>query len=202
MALAIVLAAAAVLVVTRKPLLRAAGHLLVSEDPLQPSDVAVMTFEAGRAGEIELARLYQDRLVPRVGVLLPAARETDRELRRRGISLGGPEVLLMKLGVPESAIELIPAAEGGTTDGTAALAAWWRSHPVARLTVVTSCDHSHRTRRALARRFGPSAPALVMRCTQYDAFRADDWWRKRTTLRTGLVELEKILIDYVRHPLQ
>ena len=37
--------------------------------------------------------------------------------------------------------------------------------------------------------------------TDNDAlFRADDWWQSRTTVREGLVELEKLGLDYARHP--
>jgi len=36
--------------------------------------------------------------------------------------------------------------------------------------------------------------------TPYAMFRAEDWWRSRTTLREGLVELQKLALDYARHP--
>ena len=41
---------------------------------------------------------------------------------------------------------------------------------------------------------------LLVVTTPYALFRADDWWPSRTTLREGLVELEKLTLDYARHP--
>jgi hypothetical protein len=45
---------------------------------------------------------------------------------------------------------------------------------------------------------GRPAPRVVI--TQYSLFRADDWWTSRSTLREGLVEMEKLGLDYVLHP--
>lgn len=36
--------------------------------------------------------------------------------------------------------------------------------------------------------------------TPYAAFHPDDWWRSRTTLREGLVELQKLVLNGVQHP--
>jgi hypothetical protein len=41
----------------------------------------------------------------------------------------------------------------------------------------------------------------VVETTFYGLFRSEDWWQSRTTLREGLVEMEKLALDYVAHPL-
>ena len=43
-------------------------------------------------------------------------------------------------------------------------------------------------------------PAPIVITAPYALFRADDWWQSRTTVREGLVELEKLALDFVRHP--
>ena len=36
--------------------------------------------------------------------------------------------------------------------------------------------------------------------SRYARFDPDRWWQTRTGLRTGIVELQKLLLDIARHP--
>ena len=74
------------------------------------------------------------------------------------------------------------------------------AHPSAQVVVVVGPSHGRRYRRALLRAWPDSAPRPRVVTTSYGLFRADDWWQSRTTLRDGLVEFEKLLLDYVAHP--
>jgi hypothetical protein len=125
----------------------------------------------------------------------------DRELERRGVVV--PDVIaemLTQLGVPRSAVMRIPAGEGGTTETAAALAYWARTHPASHVLVVVGPSHGRRYQRALSRVWPAGQPAPSVVTTPHGLFRADDWWQSRTTLREGLVELEKLALDYGRHP--
>jgi uncharacterized SAM-binding protein YcdF (DUF218 family) len=108
--------------------------------------------------------------------------------------------VLLQLGVPKDVIIEIPAGEGGTTESTAALSAWARAHPEKRVLVVVGPSHGRRYRRALRRAWPDGQRAAAVVTTPYSLFHADDWWRSRTTLREGLVELEKLALDYAQHP--
>lgn len=187
--------------VGRSILLQSLGGLLVVDDSLQPSDIAIMTTAIEPAGEIELADLFSQHMANRVGALIPAPSPADRELARRGVTTDGPGRILAALGVPREAVVLIPAGEGGTTDGMEALAKWCLADGTRRVIVVTAPDHARRVRRALARAFGRGGPEVLVHTVRYDEFRRQDWWQNRRTLRSGLVELEKLVLDYVQHPL-
>ncbi|MGE5243908.1 MAG: hypothetical protein ACM3SQ_06750 [Betaproteobacteria bacterium] len=184
----------------RGKVLAGVGEALTYEDPLQRADVAAVTPETGIAGALESADLFRGRTVPRIAVLIPTPRDAEVELARRGVRVDGQIDLLAKLGVPRHVIVEIPAGEGGTTDSTAALAGWCRAHPVKRLLVIVSPDHGTRVRRALERAIGSRGPAVEIRNTRYDPFRAATWWQTRTTARDGIVEIEKLVLDYAMHP--
>lgn len=197
----VVLLVAAAGTIAWRPTLRSLGSLLIVTDSVQQANIAVMTSDAGLDGALELADLFADHTVPRVGVLAPDPTPADLEFTRRGIQLEDWAQILTKLGVPASALVLIPAGEGGTTEGTAALAGWCFANGIHRVLVVTGSSHSRRVQRALRRSFQQRGPVVLVHTPRSDPFRPLDWWEDRTTLRLGLIELEKLLLDYLRHPL-
>jgi uncharacterized SAM-binding protein YcdF (DUF218 family) len=185
----------------RRALLRRVGQLLTSGDDAAPAEMLAMDVESSAAGMLTLSDLYRAQPTATVGLLRPAPTSVDGEFARRGVVL--PDLALdalVQLGVPKDAIVPIPAGEGGTTETTAALAGWARAHPGKRVLVVVGPSHSRRYQRALRRAWPPAHPAPVVVTTQYGLFRSEDWWQSRTTLREGLVELEKLALDYAAHP--
>ena len=186
---------------SRHLVLRSLGRLLIVADDFTDADIAVMTTDEGPVGALEVADLFHQRLVQRVGVLIPRGTLAVGELARRGVHISDNADVLTQLGVPAASIARIAAGEGGTNEGTGALAAWCADNHIRRLVVVTSSDHSRRVRRTLLRSFGRNRPIVFIHSSRFSQFRPDDWWRSRTTLRTGIMELEKLAFDYVRHPL-
>jgi hypothetical protein len=197
-ALALLAIAAALLPSTRRAALQRAGAVLVSGDAPGPADLLAMDVESGAAGLLMIGDLHRAQPAAAVGILEPRSTRVDAELSRRRIVV--PDVtqaVLGQLGIPSGAIVRIPAGEGGTTDTTAALGEWARRHPGTRVLVVVGPSHGRRFRRALRRSWPEDHPAALVVTTPYALFRADDWWQSRTTLREGLVELEKLALDYL-----
>lgn len=197
----IVLAAALVIALAGSAVLNGLGRFLVTADPIHPAELAVITPETGGAGELEAVDLFRSNVVTQVGVLLPQPTLVEREFERRGVRLHHEDMeRLVQSGVPRSSILTISAGEGGTTDSSEALSTWGRSHPGTSVIVIVSPTHARRFRRALRRAWNSSAPLPTICITRFDAFRPDDWWRERTTLREGIVELEKLALDLIWHP--
>jgi hypothetical protein len=202
-AIAVVIGACALAVPPiRHAVLRSAGHALVASDDAGPADLLVMDVESGAAGVLSLGDLHRGQPSATVGILVTEGTRADREFHRRGIVLPNLTLdALAQLGVPGDLIVRIPAGEGGTTETTAALGDWGRRNPGKRVLVVVGPSHGRRFRRALRRAWpadGRPAPRVVT--TPYAMFRPEDWWQSRTTLREGLVELQKLALDYARHP--
>lgn len=202
---AIVLLAAAVTLavpLTRRAVLQRVGRFLAESDQPAAADLIAMDVESGFAGALKIGDLHRDQ--PRAVVALLAPRQTalDAALRDRRIVV--PDVMvdvLEQLGIPRHAIAQIPAGDGGTTETAEALAGWSRANPSGRVLVVVGPSHGRRYRRALLRAWPDGHPVPRVVTTQYALFRGDDWWVSRTTLREGLVEIEKLLLDYLAHPL-
>jgi uncharacterized SAM-binding protein YcdF (DUF218 family) len=193
----------------RAEVLRSAGQTVVTADAAltphderaMPADLLAMDFESGAAGVLALSDLAHAQPSATVGVLKPEATKVDDELARRGVKR--PDLVmdaLVQLGVARAAIIEIPAGEGGTTESTAALADWARANPQKRVLVVVGPSHGRRYRRALLRVWPKSAPAPIVATSPYGLFRVEDWWKSRTTLREGLFEFEKLVLDYATHP--
>jgi hypothetical protein len=186
----------------RHLVLRSAGQALVASDEAGPADLLVMDVESGAAGVLSLGDLHRSQPLATVGILVPEGTRIDRELHRRGVVVPNLTLeVLAQLGVPRDTVVRIQAGEGGTTETTAALGEWGRRNPGKRVLVVVGPSHGRRFRRALRREWpddGQPPPRVVT--TPYAMFRPEDWWRSRPTLREGLVELEKLALDYVRHP--
>jgi hypothetical protein len=201
---AIVIVAAAAIPVVRHGALRLVGGTLLLREPIGPADVVVISESGGmdefQAAQLEAADLVANGTARQVMLLRPTKDAIDRELVRRGVRVEIPAVaILRQLGVPDTALIVIEAGEGGTTESTRAVADWARAHP-SRVVVVIGAAHSRRYRRALMRVWPAEVPAPRITYPQRTAFRADDWWRSRRTLREGMFELQKLVWDYIRHP--
>jgi hypothetical protein len=197
---ALVVACALAFAPVRRAALRNVGQVLIDSDQARPADLLVMDVESGAGGILTVGDLHRSQPNAAVGVLTRTPTTIDAELQRRGVVLPPfAMAILAQLGVPREAIVQIPAGEGGTTETTRALAEWGRQNPGKRVLVVVGPSHGRRYRRALRRAWPAGNIAPVVVTTPYALFRADDWWTSRTTVREGLVELEKLMLDYARH---
>jgi hypothetical protein len=200
----VLIAVAAAIPPVRHGVLRGVGAALLLREPIEQADVVVISESGGveefQAAELEAADLFASGTVRHVMLLRSTKDAIDRELVRRGVRVEDPAIgILRQLGVPDSALIVIEAGEGGTTESTRAVAEWVRAHP-SRVVVVIGAAHSRRYRRALMRVWpaGMALPRITY--PQRTAFHADDWWRSRRTLREGLFELQKLAWDFISHP--
>jgi hypothetical protein len=197
-AVAAIAIALAAFPVTRRAALQRAGAVLVAGDAPGPADLLAIDVDSGPAGLLMLGDLHRAQPAATVAILDPAPTRVETELIRRGVVPPDPvEDVLLQLGVPGGAMIRIPAGEGGTTDVTRALSEWARRHPGKRVLVVVGPSHGRRFRRALRRSWPEGHPAALVVTTSYALFRPEDWWRSRPTLREGLIELEKLAVDYL-----
>jgi hypothetical protein len=195
--------AVAVLLAGRRPILRAAGWTLVADDPIRAADVVVIAVDAGASGALEAADLVHSGIAHRVALFAEPPDEVDRELARRG--LGHEDEpnhqfqLLQALGVEE--IEQIPLPIMGTEDEGRVFPGWCDERRFHTVVVVASADHTRRLRRVFHRAMKDRATTVLIRRARYSKFDPDQWWRNRDGVRTEIIELEKLLFDFVRHPI-
>ena len=204
--LTLALAAFAIMVVRplREPVLRAAGWaLVVSEEPVVPVDVVVITLDSGGAGALEGADLVHSGVAKRVAVFEDRPTEEDHEFVRRGLPYENAAARqirqLAMLGV--SNVVQISKIDGTESEGQA-LPQWADAQHLRSIVMVTNRDHSRRTRRVLDRTMKGHPTQVTVQPARYSSFDPDRWWETRGGVRTETIELQKLLLDFVRHPFQ
>jgi len=187
----------------REPVLRAAGWALVVNEPVGPADIIVISIDSGGAGALEAADLVQSGIATRVAVFADPPSGEDHEFIRRGLPYEDASARQIRqlnwLGVND--VVQIPRAEAGTEGMAQVLAPWFDQHQLRSIVLVTSRDHSRRLRRVLDRGMKGHPARVTVRPARYSSFDPDRWWETRDGIRTGIVELQKLLLDVVLHPM-
>jgi len=170
---------------------------------LAPAEVIVVTTAAGGAGVLEAADLVHAGVARRVAFFTGPSDEADRELLRRGVSFEDDGARsareLRALGV--TAVEEIARPVTGSEDEGRVLPLWCDQRHLAAVVVVTTSDHSRRLRRVLRRAMGGHATRVAVRPARYSEFDPERWWLSRGGTRTGVIEMQKLLLDVALHPL-
>jgi hypothetical protein len=188
----------------REPVLRAAGWALVVNEPVASADVIVISLDSGGAGALEVADLVQGGISKRVAVFMDPPSLEDHEFIRRGLpyeELGARQIRqLRSLGVTD--VVRISTIEGASTEGEGqALPPWCDEHQLQSVVFVADKDHSRRVRRVLNRVMKGHSTRVTVKAARYSNFDPDRWWKTRSGIRAEIVELQKLLLDIVLHPM-
>ena len=175
-----------------------AGHFLIIDEPLEPADAILVMAGPRTVRWIEGVELYREGVAPNIIISPGIVEQTEIELRRRGIDFPAEADLvknaMVQLGVPETALTIIPATWMDNTADEAlateqlALQRGWTS-----IIVVTSKYHTRRTRFAFRREFSDTGIRVQVRGSRYDGAKPDGWWRSRSDLRYVISELQKLV---------
>jgi hypothetical protein len=187
----------------RSTLLMTLGRALVADDPLVAADVIVIAPDAQEAGLLEAADLVQRGISNRVAIVIRPLTPISEHFMRRGVAYAdeGERYLGLLQAMHIDQTEIVRMRRGGTEAFGEFLPAWSRRRGYSSVLVVTQTDHSRRVKRVLRRNSPEEGPRFIIRRSRYSAFTPDHWWQDRSTVRTGLVELQKLAVDVVVHPL-
>jgi hypothetical protein len=202
---ALALAAFAIVAIRslREPVLRAAGWaLVVNNESAAPADIIVLTIDSDGAGALEAADLVQSGVSKRVAVFQDPPSGEDYEFIRRGLpyeDAGARQIRQLKmLGVTD----VLQIARVNGTESEGQMLPQWSDHQHLRsIVVVAGKDHSRRLRRVLDRDMKGHPTQVTVRAARYSNFDPDRWWETRGGVRAEVVELQKLLLDFMRHPL-
>jgi len=188
----------------RQPVLRAIGGALVIDEPVRPADIIVISPDSGGAGVLEAADLVQSGIASRVAVLADPPSFEDHEFIRRGLPYedGAARMIRQLASLGVTAVERIPRTDIGTEGEGEVIPEWTDRKQFGSIVVVASTDHSRRLYRVLERSMQGRPARFMVKASRYSAFDPDHWWETRTGIRTAIIELQKLALDYVSHPLQ
>jgi hypothetical protein len=186
----------------RESVLRAAGSALVVNERVAPADIIVLSVDSGPAGALEAADLVQSDISKRVAVFTDPPSEEDREFIRRGLPYDDEGTRLIRelrlLGITD-VVQI--SRVSGTEDEGQVLPAWCDEHEFRSIVFVATKDHSRRLRRVLDRAMKGHPTRVTVHAARYSSFDPDRWWKTRLGVRIEIVELEKLSLDFLLHPM-
>jgi uncharacterized SAM-binding protein YcdF (DUF218 family) len=181
----------------RGALLRGAADLWIVSDPITPADAVVVL-----GGDLEVrpfvaAELYKKGLVPKVLV--------SQVPEGRSSTIGGipghselNRMVLLKIGVPVTAIEMFGQANGSTKDEAAALKDWADRHGISRIIVPTEIFSARRVRWIFDREFAGSSVHVDVAAVEPRNYSHSEWWKSAR----GLITFQNEFIKYLYYRLE
>jgi hypothetical protein len=187
----------------REPVLRAMGWALVVNEPVEPADVIVVSLYSGGSGALAAADLVQSGIAKQVAVFVDPPNEEAREFTRRGLPDQDPSARQIRQlkGLGVSDVVQIPSTDAGTENEGDVLPLWCDQHQFRSVVYVAAMDHSRRSERMLHRVMKGHPTRVTVRSEPYSGFDPDRWWETRNGARKAIVELQKLVLDIVLHPI-
>jgi uncharacterized SAM-binding protein YcdF (DUF218 family) len=179
----------------RAPLLRGAADLWIVSDPVTRSDVVVVL-----GGNLDMrpfvaAELYKKGLVTKI--LVSQVAET------RSSKIGVPghselnRMVLLKLGVPDAAIEMLGQENRSTMDEAVTLRDWANRHGVSRIVIPIEIFAARRLRWIFDREFAGSPVRIEIPAFEWGYTRAE-WWKTEA----GMIAFQNEIMKYLYYRLK
>jgi uncharacterized SAM-binding protein YcdF (DUF218 family) len=174
------------------------GTFLYAEDPLQRADAIIVLAGTRMERPLEAADLYSTGWAPHVVLTEDVPDGGIEFLQRRGVQLATnaetARDVMVRLGVPRTAIEVVPQTHDSTADEAETLREICVSRNWKRIIVVTSKFHTRRSGFAVRRALKGSGAEVVMRGSAYDRADPHRWWRTRGDVRWAASESQKLIV--------
>jgi hypothetical protein len=186
-----------------EPVLRAGGWTLVINEHVAPADIIVVSLDSSGALALEAADLVHSGIAPQVAVFTDPPDKADREFIRRGLPYEDASAAqirhLRSLGVTD--VLQIPRTDDEIEGEIQVLPAWCDQHQFRSIVFVAARSDSRRSRRLLDRAMKGHPTRVIVQPTRYSSFDPDRWWETRGGIRTEIIQVQKLVLDIILHPL-
>jgi hypothetical protein len=179
--------------ITREPLLRGAADLWIVSDAITPADAVVVLGGGINTRPFEAAALYAKNLVKKV---LLSEVEKGRSVGI-GAIVGHTEfnrTILLRMGVPDSAIETFGTGNKNTWEEAVALKGWEDRNPVSVLIIPSEIFAARRVRWAFRRVFSGTAVRIeVPSADPKTGYTRANWWKSEE----GAITFQNEVLKYL-----
>lgn len=159
---------------------RSAGSWLLVEDSLEPAGAVVVLGGQVPFRAMEAAAVYHQGLVSQVWVTQGATGDEDSALAELRIERPPEDsysvMVLLRSGVPDSAIRVLPRRTDSTASEVCVISAAAKSADTPRVILITSKYHTRRVR-VLWKSLVGDHPQAIVRFAARDPFEPEHWWR-------------------------
>ena len=182
----------------RAPLLRSAAHWwIVPSAPLVPADAVVVLGGGIEVRPFAAAEYYRKGLTRKV--LISDVRQSRSERERIFPSqLDRNRTVLMKMGVPEDAIEAFGNANRNTYDEATALRQWADKTRARNFIVPTEIFSSPRVKWMMETALDGTGARLQVPAFDTEDYSRDDWWQRDL----GLIAFQNEVLKYAYYRLK
>jgi uncharacterized SAM-binding protein YcdF (DUF218 family) len=178
------------------PLLRQLASWWVVSDPLVHADAIVVLGGSLEVRPFAAAALYKRGFANKILISnVPLGRA-----ERLGFIPSHAELnrdILVKLGVPSSAIALFGENNSSTFEEAVALRAWAAQSRVKSVIVPTDMFDTRRTRWIFDRELKPAGISVIVHAFPPPGYGTNDWWRNRY----GLIDFDNEVLKYLYYRL-
>jgi uncharacterized SAM-binding protein YcdF (DUF218 family) len=179
------------------------GRWLVVEDALQKASAIAILSGRMPSRALEAARVYRQGYAPRVW--LTHSTEPGATMEKLGVPYVGEETynkqILMREGVPESAIQVLEPPIVNTADEMTTIGVALRKENQGTVIIVTSKAHTRRVR-ALWNRLAAKDGAAIVCGDSADGFDPGHWWRDTSDALDVLREILGLMNAWAGLPLR
>jgi uncharacterized SAM-binding protein YcdF (DUF218 family) len=181
----------------RAALLRGAATLWIVSDPITPADAVAVLGGDLDTRPFVAAELYKKGLAPKVLV--------SQVPEGRSSTIGGipghselNRMVLLKLGVPDTAIGMFGQANKNTKDEAIALRDWADRQGVSRIIIPTEIFAARRVRWIFDREFAGSSVRLGIAAFEPPKYTAAEWWKSEA----GMIAFQNEFMKYLYYRLE
>ena len=186
-------------------MVRALGAWLVVADPLEPAAAIAVLSGHVPFRAMEGAALYREGWAAEVWLTRGERAAAEEALDRLGIRMTRDDEysreVLVRSGVPPTAIRLLDGSVANTVDEVNVIALELRARGADRVIIVTSKPHTRRVRATWAALVG-RPPAAVVRYARDDPYDAGRWWRTTGDILASSREVFALVNVWARFPVQ
>jgi uncharacterized SAM-binding protein YcdF (DUF218 family) len=183
--------------ISRKELLRGAAELWIVSDPITPAD-AIVVLGGGEERPFVAADLYAKGLAKKV--LVSQVKESPSvEIGVLTSDTDDMEKVLLKLGVPGSAIKTFGKANKNTRDEAVALKSWADRNAASVFIIPTEIFPARRVRWIFRREFyGTGVRIEIPSFDPSRLYTRADWWKNEN----GAIAFQNEVIKYLYYRLK